>query len=143
MGTRASFWIGNPTDLENREWLGCIAWDGHPENMSCSSSEESFRGFVAGLSTREDFATPDKGWPFPWADDIFVTDFTYAFFDGKVMAACFHCGFVPLEEAQKDDFEWPDKDTLPKGIPAPKPYDRSQPDSIMIISLGPKGVEIQ
>ncbi len=135
MGTRASFWIGNPMEIENREWLGCIAWDGFPggiPGIKEVKTAEDFRVLVLQQSEREDFAKPDKGWPFPWADNIFLTDYTYAFFDGKVQVTCFHGGFVPLDEYSDETRK---EDTLPDNIPAPKPYDSSQPDSIIILGI--------
>ena len=30
MGTRASFFIGNPTELDKREYIGSFHWDGFP-----------------------------------------------------------------------------------------------------------------
>ena len=67
MGTRAAFWIGDPTDLDNREWLGCVGWDGHPENfeiLTKAKNEEEFRSMVKDFDTsRDGFAHPGKGWP--------------------------------------------------------------------------------
>lgn len=140
MGTRAAFWLGDPRNIENRKWLGCIAWDGHPDGdcktLFGSESDEEFVCRVQQLAaTRDDFATPERGWPFPWSDDIFLTDFTYAFFDGAVQVSCYHRGFVSADKALGDD-PWPGEDdpTCSK-VPAGKAYDRSQPDSIMIFSI--------
>jgi hypothetical protein len=141
MGTRAAFWVGDPRDLSKREWLGATAWDGYPENPAIAVIlravwEAEFRGAVAGLAARsDDFARPDRGWPYPWADDIFLTDFTYAFFDGCVQATHFHYGFVPASKVLADsDFEWPDLDDRSlRSIPAPAAYDPTQPDSILIL----------
>lgn len=143
MGTRAAFWIGDPRDMNHRHWLGCKAWDGYPGNPEIdvilrAASEAEFGGAVAGLAAKsDDFARPDRGWPYPWDDDIFLTDFTYAFFDGCPRATCFRSGFVPASKVLGNpDFEWDSKDdpTL-KSIPAPAVYDRTQPDSIMFLGM--------
>jgi len=133
MGTRASFWVGNPTDLDNREWLGRIAWDGYPDGLpelADVSSEAEFREVVAEYSERDDFAHPEGGWPFPWADNIFLTDHTYAFFDGEVKVACFDKGWASFADAQEGRYPGGLKAT-----PSGKEYDWTQPDSIMIIGL--------
>lgn len=141
MGTRASFWIGDPTDLEKRKWLGCIAWGGHPENFEhfAPMDDTQFMGTVEEMSrTRKDFATPTKGWPFPWHDDIFLTDVTYAYFDGAVQVCWFHKPFqsllVYLTDTTEEDEE-PKDDPRHKKVPAPVAYDRTQPDSIIIVSF--------
>ncbi len=137
MGTRASFWIGDPRNIEERKWLGCKAWDGYPSAMPFGEvkSEADFLLKVQDLSKEDDFASPEKGWPYPWADDIFMTDYTYAFFDGKVQAAYFHHGFVPFNDLSEDESEFPENDTLPGDVPAPAPYDNTQPDSIIILAI--------
>jgi len=141
MGTRASFWIGNPGDLQNRAWLGCITWDGYPDGLpgiENISSIGAFRAYVATeLSGRDDFANPKGGWPYPWDDDIYLTDYTYAFFDDAVQVTCFHQQFRTINEELNADpnEEW--DNTLPTNIPAPSKYDRTQPDSIMILSYEP------
>ncbi len=140
MGTRASFFIGNPCDLENRKWLGCIGWDGYPDGLpqlADVKDQEDFEKFVKCCKDeRDDFADPEKGgFPFPWQDDLFLTDFTYAFFDGKLQLACFHHGFYTWEEYQADKETDDEDEENPelKNVAAPGEYDRSQPDSIMII----------
>ena len=72
MGTRAAFWVGDPRNLDNREWLGCIAWDGypngHPRPLLSAKTEEEFREGVKHIAVNtKSFATPEKGWPFPSA----------------------------------------------------------------------------
>ena len=140
MGTRAAFWHGDPRDFENRKWLGCIAFGGHPEidgkcgGVMSAMTEEGFLAVVDKLSSERDFASPDGGWPFPWTDDVFLTDVTYAWFDGRVNVALFHHGFVSVEDAI--DGKWPDgDDPTCRGVPAGRDYDRSQPDSIMIFGV--------
>ena len=142
MGTRAAFWVGDPVNLDNREWLGCIAWDGHPENfqeLSALTTEGDFRAAVLSISAgRRDFASPQAGgWPFPWADDVFLTDVTYAFFDGAVYVCWFHQPFQTLmayltQDADREEDESTDDPRHIK-VPAPAAYDTRQPDSIMVI----------
>lgn len=136
MGTRAAFWIGDPRQLDSREWLGCKAWGGFPDNktfksMLAAKTADEFRAAVEPLTD----AKPDKGWPYPWADHVFLTDFTYAFIDGGVMVSCFSHGLITAEKALGED-PWPDSDDPSlQNIPAPKAYDPTQPDSIMFISI--------
>ena len=141
MGTRAAFWIGNPVNLKSREWLGCIAWDGHIENfeeLASIGSEEEFQTWIEQFSkTRNDFAFPENGWPFPWANDVFLTDVTYAFFNGAVNVCWFHEEFMPLKEYLEFDWEFgegPAECPAHKNVPAPSKYNPEQPDSIIIIS---------
>lgn len=141
MGTRAAFWMGDPTNLERREWLGCIAWDGYPSAFEelAACNEAGFRAAVMRMAVnRDDFATPTRGWPFPWADDVFLTDYTYAFFDGAVQVCCFHRPFMPMAAYLTRDEETEDEttdDPRHAKVPAPALYDPTQPDSIMIVSI--------
>lgn len=139
MGTRAAFWVGDPRDIENRQWLGCKAFDGHHDNFpqfAEAKTEAEFRGMVAVLELDHDFAKAGSGWPYPWDDDVFLTDFTYAWLDDKVCATNFRHGFLPYSP----DAEWPDEiDPTMQDVPAPEKYNRAQPDSIMIIRIG--GIE--
>ncbi len=139
MGTRAAFWIGDPRDIESREWLGCKAFDGHPEGFADLSNvvtEKAYRNVIAEIAAADDWASPVGGWPYPWADDVFVTDFTYAFFGSRVMVSCFKCGFVPLPDALKENHKWPDADDPSlENVSSGHAYDRTQPDSIMVISI--------
>lgn len=140
MGTRASFWVGNPSDLQKREWLGCVAWDGYPEGiegLAAVKSESDFRELVKEQSKRKDFASPSGGWPYPWTDDIYLTDYTYAWFDGQMQLTAFHQGFMSLAEYEKEsksESEEERRDTLPGNVPAPAAYNPKQPDSIMIFT---------
>jgi hypothetical protein len=133
--------MGDPTNLESREWLGCIAWDGHPQNFTDLQelcSEQDFRDAVGEISKRKDFATPTRGWPFPWADDMFLTDYTYAFFDGAVRVCHFHQEFTALSDyltRRHDEENEPPDDPRHRKVPAPAAYDTSQPDSIMILRM--------
>lgn len=147
MGTRAQFFIGNPIDVENREYLGCIAWDGYP-NGDCGdalrgcTSLEAFREGIAQIAKeRDDFGdAKDRAWPFPWKDDLFLTDVTFAFFDNQVMATYFHAGFRPLEFFyQEDGGEYGDDhaDEIPGNIKAPLSSKPPAPDSIMVLTANP------
>ncbi len=84
MGTRADFWLGRG---EKAEWLGSIAWDGHPENfldLAKTKTPEAFRVAVATLlGERDDGTVPADGWPWPWTDSH-LTDYSYAFDVGRV-----------------------------------------------------------
>ncbi len=140
MGTRAAFFVGDPRDVEGREWLGCIAWDGYPgggiDPIGKARSVKKFRAAVAELqSAREDFADPAKGgWPFPWDDDLFLTDHVYAFFDNKVQCSAYHSGLVSYKDLAAGDYLDEDNPDLAH-VPAPGQYDTKQPDSIMILSV--------
>ncbi len=136
MGTRAAFWLGNPTDLENRKWLGCVAWDGY-EFLDTWKNIKTKKGFLSAITRlkkeRDDFADPKKGgFPFPWNDDVFLTDVTYAFFDGKLQACWFYKPFFEIGH-EPDDSHIGD-DPTHHNVPVSLEYDTSQPDSIMIIT---------
>jgi hypothetical protein len=140
MGTRAAFWLGDPRKADARKWLGCIAWDGYPENKELhplldAKSESDFLKAVRKLSAKGDFAKPNKGWPFPWTEDVFLTDYTYAWIDGKVQVACYHSGFRDVDPAMKTGkYDWPEKnDPTTRNVSSGLTWDRSQPDSIIII----------
>jgi hypothetical protein len=150
MGTRAAFFIGDFRDPEKREWLGCIAWDGYPAGVPGivqAKSEADFRQAVADLSNRNDFAPPTGPFPFPWENDLCLTDCTYTWHDGEVWTE-FDRRFVPLERAlevwNSEDDERDSKEIILKrdfptrdcdNIPAPgKPYDGTAPDSIIILA---------
>ena len=153
MGTRAQFFVGNPQDLASRVWLGCIAFDGYPDGdcsaLAACSSEAEFREAIAKLAAeRKDFCDPAMhGFPFPWTDDLFLTDCTYAWFDGAVRFTRFHQGWIGLAEYLTSD-EVQDayserEEALPEDVPAPTAtWDRSGPDSIIIVSAGPGGLTV-
>ena len=146
MGTRASFFIGNPEDIENRKWLGCVAWDGYPDGdignyLKSVKTEQEFTDAISEVSkARDDFCDPAEcDFPFPWNDDLFLTDFTYAFFDNDVHATSFHSGWATLQEHLNADDEWFDKyserEELPSNVKAPEKTGKpSGPDSIIILS---------
>ena len=146
MGTRAAFFVGDARDVENREWLGCIAWDGYPDGdcriFAKCKSEAEFRLAVERLaSERDDFAHPDRGgFPFPWENNLFLTDCVYAFFDGaahvdmnrnwRTVDWC----LTASEDEQETFWENSECDPTFENVPAPSRYDREQPDSIIIVS---------
>lgn len=146
MGTRAQFFINDPQNLETRKWLGCIAFDGYPDGdcrvLAECASEAAFIEAVGRLAKeRDDFCDPAvHGFPFPWTSDLFLTDYTYAWMDGRVMMTCYHVGWIPLfdylsqdKAAQKVYYDR--GDTLPDNVVAPTKWDRSAPDSILIVRL--------
>ena len=101
MGTRADFYIGTGPGAK---WLGSVAFDGYVWDeqredfplMKCSTAEE----FVAAVRVigdeRNDWTSPEDGWPWPWNTSA-TTDYAYAFADGRVQV--FQWG---------GDIEWPD-----------------------------------
>ncbi len=152
MGTRAAFFIGDFRDTAKREWLGCVAWDGYPDGLPevcAAKSEQEFRDAVAGESNRDDFAAPTGPFPYPWQDDLCLTDCTYTWYEGEVwfewdrrmvpLARAMEVFADPDDEAEqgveaKLKADYPVQDCY--NIPAPgKPYDGTAPDSIMIFSV--------
>lgn len=140
MGTRAAFWLGDPRDLENREWLGCLHWDGFPDRFAIlqkASTAELFREAVYGIFDEDgDAWKPPEKWPYPWDDDIFLTDFTYAFFGGATYVTCFHHGFETLSQTleadrEEDDYDQSDDPTL-LNVPAPEKWSKQYPGMILI-----------
>src|SRR4051812_22679337 len=120
MGTRAQFFVGNP--VEGGRLVGCIAWDGYPDGVKFldelrnqmihpgGPSAEDFEAAVLEFAkTRDDWTPAERGFPFPWVEDLFLTDRTYAFFDGDVQVARYHSGFVPWAEAVRG-IEYEDDD---------------------------------
>lgn len=111
MGTRADFYVEDNDELE---WVGSIAWDGHPESIPNSvlgvTSGKEFRNELLGfLTDRDDATIPSMGWPWPW-DDSATTDYSYVFRNGKVWASNFgEPLFDPLlPEMDEVKLEWPD-----------------------------------
>lgn len=148
MGTRAQFFLGNPEDVNHRRWLGCTAYDGYchgwTDPLADAVSEEDFARIVKEIAgPRKDFCDPDKhGFPFPWINDLFLTDYTYAWFGGKPMVTCYHRGWIGHSEylngTEADQQAYHSGgNTLARDVPAPtKEWDRSGPDSIMFLRLG-------
>jgi hypothetical protein len=146
MGTRAQFFIGNPENVETRVWLGCVAWDGYPdgdlEPLRACQSEQEFRDAIAKVAaTRNDFCDPTKnGFPFPWVDDLFLTDVTYAWINDATMITCYHRGWIKmtdyLDDERARELYHAQPKQLPYNTPSPsKTWDRSGPDSIMLLSV--------
>ncbi|AXQ68925.1 hypothetical protein HOU00_gp200 [Caulobacter phage CcrPW] len=146
MGTRAQFFINHPSDLEKRIWLGSVAWDGYPEGdigeaFQGVKTVHDFREAVDKIALqRDDYCDPDKrSFPFPWMNDLYLTDCTYAFFDDAVQFTYFHNGFMPLEqflaltEEQHEELS-EREDQLPENVPAPTSALPPGPDSIIIVS---------
>lgn len=145
MSTRAQFFLGNPSDLENRKYLGTVAFDGYPDGdcgdaLSGAADEAAFLSSVAKIAAkRDDFADPEvSGFPFPWRDDLYLTDCTYAFFDGAVQFTSFHVGFVPLTKylafTEDENKAYGKYNKLPGNVPAPSSELPPGPDSIIIFS---------
>jgi hypothetical protein len=109
MGTRCDLYVGQGVDAE---WLGSFAWDGYPDGpvsvlFDCATEEDWRQRVRTFLHGRTDSTFPEQGWPWPWEDSR-TTDFSYAFFDGKVWACCF--GHAPWQIAAQwhdDDVETP------------------------------------
>ena len=142
MGTRAQFFIGDPCDIEKREWLGCVAFDGYPagdlKSLAKCKTEADFRNTLAKISAeRYDFTDPVKhDFPFPWKDDLFLTDCTYFFMGDMVMFHFFHSQPLPLDEYLARPADAPNlPDSLPSNVPPPCNIGKSKgTDSIIIIS---------
>lgn len=109
MGTRADFYVGRGPSAE---WLGSIAWDGHPETVmeelgtKLFETEELFRHTVGVfLARRDDSTPPEMGWPWPW-DDSQTTDYAYAYEGGAVWCSSFgHEWFDPVQPEPDDEGE--------------------------------------
>lgn len=108
MGTRADFYVGRG---KQAEWLGSIAWDGHPESVAegvrAAKTEADYRaGVSAFLAGRDDATLPEQGWPWPW-DDSHTTDYAYAFDSGAVWGSCFGYAWfaADLPEPEEDGDE--------------------------------------
>lgn len=103
MGTRADFYVGR--DPVTMEWLGSIAWDGHPDNDEYdpifeAETEEDYRTAVAGLAAkRDDWTAPADGWPWPWKDSH-LTDCSYTFEEGGVLCSDGR-GWIPALEVRQ------------------------------------------
>lgn len=107
MGTRADFYIGRGAKAE---WLGSVAWDGYPDGFKdrpelfAATTADQFRAAVAAeIDTRDDGTTPSQGWPWPW-ENGHLTDYSYAFDDGRVWASCFgHQWWDLLKDAPEEE----------------------------------------
>ena len=109
MGTRADFYLGRGAD--KARWLGSIAWDGSPDGVpeplrKATTSEAYLKELTDFARTRDDWTSPDHGWPWPW-DTSRNTDYAYAFDDGQVFASLFGQPWVNAEAAVTLE-DWPD-----------------------------------
>lgn len=108
MGTRADFYVGIGKEAE---WLGSIPWDGYPsgisENLLKSQTLEEYKQNVNKFfATEKGVSRPEDGWPWPWENSR-LTDYTYAFNDGKVVVSHFGSKwFDPLKEEPEEGKEW-------------------------------------
>lgn len=120
MGTRADFYVGAG---EKAEWLGSIAWDGYVDNESLhpillSRSEEKYREEVGKLSERNDFSSPENGWPWPW-EDSGTTDFSYFFVRGQVVFCVFGEGYFDAQHEIENDYPGMDEAEVQPNQPMP------------------------
>ena len=105
MGTRADFYVGRG---QNAEWLGSVGVDGYPDGelsvLGGATSEESYRGAVKELidSFGEYATSPDQGWPWPWRDSN-LTDYAYAFEDGRVLVSTFGSPWFLIGDEEPDE----------------------------------------
>lgn len=121
MGTRADFYIGRG---QGSEWIGSVAWDGYPGGIDDavlnSLTQEDFKYNLSKMAERrDDFTSPENGWPWPW-NDSGTTDYSYALDEGVVWASCFGSEwFDPLNDMPEDLQE--DKAIFPDMIKISKP----------------------
>lgn len=109
MGTKADFYLGKNT---NAQWLGSIAWDGHPWRISpaisTAKTEEEYRTAILDfLRTREDASfglEADQHWPWPW-DNSKRTHYSYKFENGKLLVS--HFGGPWCDPADPLGYEFP------------------------------------
>lgn len=108
MGTRADFYIGTGSEAE---WLGSVAWDGYEWDDEDSlltrvTTPDEMRAAVRQIAAnREDFTSPDMGWPWPW-NTSHTTDYAYALVGNNVLRSVFGTAFRPLgleDEDGRDD----------------------------------------
>lgn len=115
MGTRADFYIG---EGESAEWLGSVAWDGYEwdedkeSSLRIAASEADFREEVKTIGERDDFRSPEKGWPWPW-DDSTTTDYAYCFTGQGLRIFCFGRPVVDGVDEEDDDYVEPPKAAFP------------------------------
>lgn len=108
MGTRADFYVGRGAEAE---WLGSIAWDGHPGSIFTTGDidlppavdELVWRELVAEyLARREDATLPEQGWPWPWENSR-TTDYAYAFEGGDIYGSSFGHEWFDVREPEPED----------------------------------------
>ena len=112
MGTRADFYIGRGSEAE---WLGSVAWNGYEWNdpdcdLLSASSPDEFRAQVQAIKEdRDDFTSPEEGWPWPWNDSR-ITDYAYVLHGGKVEVYVF--GRPSESDGESPKVDWfPDMST--------------------------------
>lgn len=138
MGTRADFYVGQG---KQAEWLGSVAWDGHPENfvksLGTAKTEKGFRKAVAGvLSGRDDATLPEHGWPWPWVDSR-TTDYAYAWCSDHVQVSGFGYEWFKLGDPE------PEIDDRPKTAVFPNMKSRQRVTfgkRSGILLFGPEGI---
>lgn len=95
MGTRADFY----RELDGKlDWLGSIAWDGYPSGLPDligANSEADYLSRVAELSERDDWTSPETGWPWPWKTSK-TTDCAYVYREecDRVLLSWFGCPWL-------------------------------------------------
>lgn len=140
MGTRATLWVGDPADLEDREWLGAILYDGYPgepngnglTELADVETEDEYRAVVDEYDERGCLVRPGNGWPFPWDYDVFYS-YTYTWMDGQVMVAKDTGPFVPYEDAVPGRENEERVDPRHVRVPAPEKWNPAQPDGFIHI----------
>jgi hypothetical protein len=101
MGTRADFYILDESKQKTWEWLGSVAYDGHPSNfiteIESSSIVEFHNRVTFVLKDREDATISSQGWPWPWKTSH-TTDYSYVYNVrlGRVVVNCFKRIIIPL-----------------------------------------------
>ncbi len=68
------------------EWVGSHLFESKTEKEFLDRLDLLFKN-------RNDFTTPDMGWPWPWPNSS-VTDYTYHFVDGKVYVSEYGRGWI-------------------------------------------------
>lgn len=120
MGTRAQVFVGNPHDYENRRYLGSVAWDGYefPAMLAKAKTAEEFEWlWLDAVSGRDDYCPPSKPYPFPWDQDIFISDITVAWFapDGHPEGPYTDASLYGDDCDSRPDVPlWPDKGSFKK-----------------------------
>ncbi len=105
MGTRADFYVGKTA--EQMEWIGSIAFDGYPDGIDkailSAKSKGEYREAVSKLLARREDGTFSKdGWPWPWRTSS-LTDYSYAFADGKVWGTNWDGGWSDASAWRPED----------------------------------------
>lgn len=88
MGTRADFYSQSGKQLQQKDWIGSIAWDGYPRGIpaqikKAKTEKEFIKECKKFFKNREDVSLPKDGWPWPWNDSS-TTDYAYVFYKGNV-----------------------------------------------------------